>query len=95
MENSAAVEYYCARDHLTRVIFSAEAILDVPQTWECTTCFQPATRNRETSDTLKSVENPGRSFTKSHQTAFQQRRTKRESEEILATALKKLRSEQP
>lgn len=100
MPNSAQVEYFCARDHITRVSFTVEALLDAPATWHCKICKQPAYRTRPLQaqplapNTAKSqgIQHPS-AFSASHHLELHRRRAPEQAEEILLAALEKLRHE--
>lgn len=97
MQSSAQVEYYCARDHVTRVLFNASALLEVPAEWGCETCGQTATRNpheNQQSEEKQSedTEQSNSIFTASHHAEFQKRRSAAEAEKLLNDALEKIKT---
>ncbi|MDO5060324.1 MAG: RNA polymerase-binding protein RbpA [Actinomycetaceae bacterium] len=98
MPNSAQVEYFCARDHITRVSFTVEALLDAPASWNCTICQQPAYRTRPTQPSApKAAEaqglQPPNAFSASHHQELHRRRAPEQAEELLMDALEKLRNQ--
>jgi hypothetical protein len=79
------VSFWCADRHVTRPGFSADA--DVPGTWECARCGNPAGQDRENP--------PPRLLTgpsKTHMDYLRERRSASEGEAILAEALSRLRA---
>lgn len=97
MVSTAEIEFFCARGHVTRVPFSAEALFEVPSEWECEVCHQTATR---IPPDVRSVDEEGPPAPKEeadepsrHLLEAQSRRSEAEQEEILRDALRRLLQE--
>jgi hypothetical protein len=80
--------FWCAAGHETRVPFAADA--EVPQTWECARCGEPAGPDKQNP--------PARRRTgpaKTHLQYLHERRTADDGERILAEALARLHGTAP
>lgn len=90
---AADIEYYCQRGHTTAVRFHAQAIFDLPPTWDCATCHRPASRQRPSSREINHGSDPTQ--LPNHHGAWEalsQRRTAAEGKAILESALAQLRT---
>jgi len=77
------VSFWCAGGHETRPGFAADA--DIPETWECTRCGNPAG-----PDKLNPPSRRGPEPHKTHLAYVKERRTAADGEVILAEALQRL-----
>jgi hypothetical protein len=84
----AQVEFWCAHDHCSTVVFSADA--ELPEAWTCQACGETAARDRGTA------AHPTHRSGAPHKTPYEfmmMRRTPADGERLLAEALRKLRAE--
>jgi hypothetical protein len=78
------ITYFCAQGHQSRPIFSVQA--QIPETWECPRCSQPAGRDRDNPPSAGMVA-PYRT----HLAYVRERRSDADAERLLNEALAKLR----
>ncbi|MFT4299955.1 MAG: RNA polymerase-binding protein RbpA [Aeromicrobium sp.] len=79
------VQYFCANDHETALMFSVEA--DVPDSWDCPRCGLPASVDAANRPTAPKTEPY-----KTHLAYVKERRSDDEAKQILDEALQLLRS---
>ena len=77
------LEFYCANGHVTILKFSLDA--DLPQTWDCSSCGEPAGLDREAPPGTNRHEPY-----KTHLAYVRERRSDSDGEALLAEALAKV-----
>jgi RNA polymerase binding protein RbpA len=80
--------YACPDEHTFDVPFSAEA--EIPSTWECRVCGQPALRVDGAPPEQKKIKPP-----RTHWDMLMERRTVEDLEQVLAERLAILRGDRP
>jgi hypothetical protein len=77
------LEFYCANAHVTRLSFAEDA--ELPETWDCAKCGQPAGLDRQAPPEPQRVEPY-----KSHLAYVRERRSDEDGEALLAEALARI-----
>jgi hypothetical protein len=78
------IEYWCASDHRTTTLFAEKA--DVPLSWDCDTCGDPAVQERGAALPAERTA----TFFRTPYEFLMMRRTPEDGEELLAEALANL-----
>lgn len=82
------VPFWCAKGHVTRLVFLKLPDEQIPRTWDCPKCGSPATRD----PTHPAPPRPEDEIFKSHLDYVKERRSSQEAEGVLAGALDRLRA---
>jgi len=81
-----SVTYWCARDHVTSVIFSVD--VETPSSWDCCRCGGPASPEQGNAAPVT----PTRWFPRTPYEFLMMRRTPEDGERLLAEALEALQA---
>lgn len=81
------VSYWCCNGHETRPSFSDEALIDIPETWDCPRCGSPAGQDREAPP----APNRNEPY-KTHLAYVKERRSSEDGDALLSEALAALRA---
>jgi hypothetical protein len=74
------LEFFCSNGHITRLSFAIDA--DLPQTWDCPNCGQPAGLDQQSPPESRHNEPY-----KTHLAYVKERRSDQDAEALLAEAL--------
>lgn len=81
------VSYWCEQNHQTRLAFSDETPVDIPQEWSCVRCGEPAGQDRSNPPAgAKNIP------FKTHMAYVLERRSEAEGQQLLDEALSALRA---